>query len=145
MAVTANDIVAQAREWLGVKWRHQGRNRGGIDCAGLLLVVARHFDIPNGDMVGYRRNPSFEFVQNIRAHTLPSKEILHGAIGIFNDTIQPCHAGIFTIRDNGTVTVIHAEASPKGYCHEQELDASRPSMRDRLVGIRLFKEVDYVI
>ena len=145
MTVTGEDIVAQAREWLGVKWRHQGRNRAGIDCAGLLLAVASHFDLPRGDMVGYRRDPSFVFVQNIRSHTLPCREILHGSIGIFHDTLQPCHTGIFNLDASGRVTVIHAEADPKGYCHEQDFDADHTPMRARLAGIRLFKGVDYVL
>lgn len=33
------DIVAAARRWLGVPFRHQGRSRQGIDCAGLIELV----------------------------------------------------------------------------------------------------------
>lgn len=32
-------FVAEARKWLGVPWVHQGRNRLGVDCAGLMLVT----------------------------------------------------------------------------------------------------------
>lgn len=34
-------LVAQARTWLGVRWQHQGRSRAGVDCAGLVVEVAR--------------------------------------------------------------------------------------------------------
>lgn len=37
--VTREAIVEQALAWLGVPFRHQGRDREGIDCAGLLLVT----------------------------------------------------------------------------------------------------------
>lgn len=47
-----NDIVDEARTWLGVPWVHQGRSRDGIDCAGLAQQVAAAvrgyaFDITN--------------------------------------------------------------------------------------------------
>lgn len=142
---SANDIVNYARTWIGAPWRHQGRGEGlGIDCAGLLVVTAQHFELPCEDMQGYRRNPSREFFRQIKRHTLVSTQVLHGAIGIFNDTSQPCHTGIFAV-ENGLITVIHSEAAPKGRCHEQEYNTTTPSMKDRLVAIRLFKEVDYGI
>ena len=34
------DFVALARTWLGVRWRHQGRTREGVDCVGLPVVCA---------------------------------------------------------------------------------------------------------
>lgn len=34
-------FVAEARSYLGTPWRHQGRNRMGIDCVGLVIVSAR--------------------------------------------------------------------------------------------------------
>ncbi|QJA43163.1 hypothetical protein [Phaeobacter phage MD18] len=145
MDVTADDIVAYARTWIGARWRHQGRGETadrGIDCAGLLVKTAEHFDLPHEDMMGYRRDPSRDFVRQIRRFTDPSKDVLHGAIGIFSDSVQPCHTGIFAV-ENGRITVIHSEASPRGRCHEQGFDNSTPSMKDRLVAIRLFKEVDY--
>ena len=35
MTVTREMVVAEARTWIGVKWRHQGRTREGVDCIGL--------------------------------------------------------------------------------------------------------------
>lgn len=32
-------IVAEARTWMGVPWRHIGRARGGVDCGGFPIVV----------------------------------------------------------------------------------------------------------
>ena len=41
-----NDIIAQARTLIGVRFLHQGRDAAhGVDCLGLLLVVAAKLDI----------------------------------------------------------------------------------------------------
>jgi cell wall-associated NlpC family hydrolase len=34
-------IIVHCREWLGVKFRHQGRSKSGIDCIGLFAEAAR--------------------------------------------------------------------------------------------------------
>lgn len=147
MGVTGEDIVDYARTWVGSRWRHQGRGEGknrAIDCAGLLVRIARNFDLPLEDVVGYRREPSRDFVRHLRNETDPCHGIVHGSIGIFHDTIQPCHTGIFAVND-GRITVIHSEAFPRGCCHEQGYDNAYPSLADRLVCVRLFKEVNYVL
>lgn len=38
---TREEVVAAARRWIGVRWRHQGRTRDGVDCVGLIISVAR--------------------------------------------------------------------------------------------------------
>jgi len=43
MGVTREEIVAEAREWLGTPWRHQGQKKGvGADCAGLVIGVGKN-------------------------------------------------------------------------------------------------------
>lgn len=144
---TPDDIVNYARTWIGAPWRHQGRGTGasrGIDCAGLLLVVARHFGLPNGDLTGYRRDPGRKFIENIEKHTDPAGLVpVHGAIGIFNDTVQPCHAGIFAVRPDGLVTVIHSEASPAGRVHEEAFASTANGLKQRLIGVRYYRGVSY--
>lgn len=49
---TAEAFVGEARTYLGVRWRHQGRSREGVDCIGLPVVCAaavRGLDIPLPD------------------------------------------------------------------------------------------------
>lgn len=143
---TANDIVEYARTWIGTRWLHQGRGRNGIDCAGLLVETAKHFELPHGDMKGYGRAPNREFLRHVKNHTIPVRPRvpIHGAIGIFNDSIMPCHTGIFAVDSEGRVTVIHSESWPKRRVHEQGYADSSISLHDRLVDIRLFKGVAYV-
>ncbi len=42
--ITAEAFVIEARTWLGVPFRHQGRSRIGSDCAGFIEVLARSMD-----------------------------------------------------------------------------------------------------
>ena len=144
--ITPDQIVEYARSWIGTRWVHQGRSPSGIDCAGLLVQTAEHFALPHGDMQGYGRAPDRAFLRHIKQHTIPQRPRvpIHGAIGVFNDTIMPCHTGIFAVDSTGKVTVIHSESWPKRRVHEQGYDDSSQSLRDRLVDIRLFKGVSYV-
>lgn len=53
--ITGTQIVQKAREYLGTPFRHQGRKKVlGIDCAGLVICVAKELNITNFE--------TFEFV-----------------------------------------------------------------------------------
>lgn len=55
---TREQIVSAARSYLGVRYHHQGRNRAGLDCVGLLVCVARDLGFrTDGDRTGYSRQP----------------------------------------------------------------------------------------
>ena len=65
----ADAIVAEARTWLGVPWRHQGRSRAGVDCAGLVVLVARALELADHDSTAYgRRAQGQGFVEHFRGH-----------------------------------------------------------------------------
>ena len=103
-----DDFIAAARSWIGTRWVHQGRNRAGVDCVGLLLMAAADIGIELPDMPGYRRSPNPAlFVTHIRDNSLAVAEPTPGTFGIFRDGTQPCHVGIFAERD-GHLTLIHA-------------------------------------
>lgn len=52
------DIAATARKYLGTPWRHQGRDRVlGLDCIGLLVVVAQDLDLEYDDTTTYTMRP----------------------------------------------------------------------------------------
>lgn len=56
--ITGMDIVKEARKHLGTPFHHQGRMEGvGIDCIGLLVLVARGLGISVKDCTTYRRKP----------------------------------------------------------------------------------------
>ena len=55
MEVTQEDIINQARTWLGTKYHHQGRLKkssrgdGGVDCIGLVIGIIDELGIQDGD------------------------------------------------------------------------------------------------
>lgn len=55
--MTPERIAEEARSWLGVPFRHQGRTRRGVDCAGLVIVVGRAVGgfAPDWDFTNYQR------------------------------------------------------------------------------------------
>jgi len=66
MSVPREAIVAEARTWLGVPWRHQGwRRTTGCDCVGLVrgvgpalgLIDASDENPANARFIGYAREP----------------------------------------------------------------------------------------
>ena len=56
--ITRDQIIEEARSWLGTPFRHQGRVKGvGCDCAGLVVGVASALGLADFTEVAYGRNP----------------------------------------------------------------------------------------
>ncbi|MBY0560018.1 NlpC/P60 family protein [Hyphomicrobium sp.] len=53
-----SEIVAAARDWLGTPYRHQGRDRRGIDCIGFTWAVARDLGYESDIPSNYSSSPS---------------------------------------------------------------------------------------
>ena len=70
MAGESLAIVAAARSWLGVPWRHQGRARQGIDCAGLVVLVGRGLGLTDYDTAAYEGETGQCGVLGGRGHQL---------------------------------------------------------------------------
>ena len=106
-------IVAAARGWLGTPWRHQGRTRGGMDCLGLVVVVARELGLSERDGTGYsRRATGRALLDPFREEMdeIPLDAVRPGDVVVFADRCYPCHVGILSER-HGALGVIHAHAS----------------------------------
>jgi cell wall-associated NlpC family hydrolase len=57
--MTADDIVAYARQTIGTRFRHQGRLVGvGMDCVGVAIHVANCCGVDVFEVAGYARTPS---------------------------------------------------------------------------------------
>jgi cell wall-associated NlpC family hydrolase len=114
MPVSAAAVVAEARSWCGVPWRHQGRDRSGIDCGGLVVRVAHALDLSQYDTSNYaRRAKNFEFLEHFRAGlgmtSVRMIEMRPGDVVIFVDRASPCHCGFVTLQDDA-VSFVHAHA-----------------------------------
>ncbi|MFO1156618.1 MAG: hypothetical protein U1E43_07565 [Rhodospirillales bacterium] len=105
-------VVSAARSYLGVRWRHQGRTRDGLDCVGLLVLVARDLSVSDYDHRAYARAPQAEgFLEHFAANMprVPLPSVLPGEVVVFADQVYPCHCGIVSQRF-GARYLIHASA-----------------------------------
>lgn len=110
-------IIEEARRYLNVPWRHQGRTKHGIDCAGLVLLVGRKLGLmpENYDVHGYGRRPNeFSFINAFRENMdeRPLDDAKPGDAVTFVDGPYPCHVGILTEK-NGARYFIHAYAGSR--------------------------------
>ena len=115
---TRDQIVAEARTWLDVPWRHQGRDRIAIDCAGLLECVGNNVGAIN--YVGpkdYRRESNgLQFLRHFAKAGCREKSVAKaqdGDILIFLVEIGalPRHCG-FRSTKNGVPHLIHSYGAP---------------------------------
>lgn len=113
-------IVAAARRHIGTRWRHQGRSAAGLDCVGLIVVVARELGLSPMDVAGYARRQDGRALLN-RLHEQLEVGSLNnwnnGDIGVFKEIGFPIHLGILA-RDGAVPTVIHAHAARRAVVEE---------------------------
>lgn len=113
-------IVEEARKWLDVPWKHQGRSRNGIDCVGLLVAVGVElgYFTRDYDYTNYPRRSahSRDFIAIF--DDLAAKGVLHkkrvfdfqpGDIALLKEPIFPCHCGIIGSK-YGKTSLIHGHA-----------------------------------
>jgi len=116
-----DDIVAEARKWIDVPWRHQGRTRLGIDCAGLVILVGNSLDLINYDTTNYQRKThGQDFLNHFRMNMDEKSitEVLPGDVMLFRDRQYPCHAAIVGGTPNA-LTIIHAYARVRKVIEER--------------------------
>lgn len=102
-------ITAAARQYLGVRYHHQGRARAGMDCAGLIVCVARDLGIPAQDMVGYGRLPVGDALrQTLDEQAVRVPHYREGDILLIRFHTEPQHLAIVT--DKG---MIHSYAAAR--------------------------------
>ena len=107
--VLSQDIVKEAHSWLGVKWRHQGRSKMGVDCAGLVYCVGVNVGINLQDYTGYPNSPNVTFLKYFdqNGYKIGMRDLAPGDLVVFSDQRHPCHCGIM-VQDR---RIIHAHIS----------------------------------
>ena len=136
--MTRDEIVTEAKTWMGVRWRHIGRDRSGLDCIGLLIVVARHFGQDIADRTDYRRTPDGDlFRQMVEDQTDPGSinMIKSGTILMIKQGGRPCHCGI-AIMDGGQAQMLSASINARAVVIET-LDQYWPN----IIKVREFRGV----
>lgn len=130
MTPSREQIVAQARTWLGTKFHHQGRLKkteahgGGCDCIGLVVGVCQELDIRGEDGLpiwrddhqDYGRVPDgVLFKAAIDAHALPinTGDIKPADVLLFKFRNYPQHIGIVSNIGNKNLGLIHCYAGAR--------------------------------
>lgn len=128
---TKNQIVEEARTWLGTRFHHQGRIKktalhdGGCDCIGLIVGVVRALELPSkvegiklyeNDSSDYGYLPNGDFLQSQLAQHLtevPKDSIEAGDVLLFRFRSEPQHVGIVTDYSHGGLGIIHCYAGSR--------------------------------
>lgn len=122
--VDRQSIVDTARSYIGTRFLHQGRMRGGgVDCAGLLMCVAYDLRLRDVQISGYGRQPNEdEFRAALREHLVPIgyTDILPGDVLTF---AVPIEQHIAIVSRINPIWIIHAYEKV-GRVVDQELDAT---------------------
>lgn len=126
-------LVMAARGWLGVRWRHLGRSRTGIDCIGLVLLALRDCGVEIPDPSPYAREPQgHRLLSGIQQHARRVADPEPGDVLLFRMGLYGGHVGIAC--DDlvyGQPAVIHAFARQGERVCEQMLN---DELRAALVG-----------
>lgn len=129
---TRAQFLSAARSYLGTPWRHQGRDRHGLDCVGLIVASANDVGIEANDLPNYRRANRSEFLSAVMAHTKALSSLPRsGDLVVMRDHIAPIHIGILSVED-GRRTLIHAATRRRAVIEEiitPELNAGIVSYR----------------
>lgn len=120
-------VVACARTWLGTRFSHQGRlkrnsqHRGGVDCLGLLVGVARELDIRDvhgvplaqADVIDYSHMPDVVHLRMVLESKLQRADVLQvGDVLLLRVDDRPQHMAIVT-EVKPHIKIIHAYAPAK--------------------------------
>lgn len=135
--LSLQEVETTARNYLGTPYVHQGRTQWGLDCAGLLAIVARDLHIPYRDRTDYPRRPRgnefYEFIQDQMPDTF--REPKPGLVGFFRQGPLVCHCGIFSLYRGQELRVIHAFSPRKKVTEDNFLGTSWERL---LVSVRAY-------
>lgn len=73
----STELITEARRWLGVPFRHQGRSKLGVDCAGFLeMLLATSGCLPAGYKAprNYDRRPNGELLEVVKTYCVRTKQ-----------------------------------------------------------------------
>ena len=115
LPISGADVVRVARSFLGVRYRHQGRSREGVDCIGLPVCVRKELGLPLMDEAGYaKRSAGREMLDYCRANMVPidRSELRPGDLLVqMNDVVR--HIAIVGDYPGGGLSIIHAHLPNK--------------------------------
>ena len=119
--MTRNEVVAEARTWIGTHFHHQAHIKGvGVDCAGLVRGVAMNLGIlqPNfeslpraKEFMAYARNPNgASLMEACRLYMteIDKADMQPGDVVVMSFDKHPQHLAILGDYRHGGLSIIHA-------------------------------------
>lgn len=112
------NLVDQARTYIGVPWKHRGRSRKGIDCAGLPICAYADLGVTIPDIERYGREPHRDGLMQGAIAALGSPvegDPQYGDVVIMTsgarDAREPHHIGIIGDHRHHGLSLIHADGT----------------------------------
>ena len=107
-------LINAARGYLGVRWRHRGRSRTGLDCAGLGVLAYRDCGVELPDFVYYGREPHddglIRYLTAALGDPLPTlAHVAEGDVIVLRFNREPHHVALVGWDDRGWLTIVHAD------------------------------------
>lgn len=127
-------LVDCARGWIGVPFRHGGRDRSGVDCVGLVIVCLHELGVTDWDETAYSRtvNPD-RLRKGIERFADRVTDLRAGDLLLFHVQQEATHVGLCA-----GDTVIHAHVTAGHVC-EHALDER---WRRRIAGVYRWRGCD---
>lgn len=119
--VTRDQIITEAKKYLGVPYKHAGRNEFGMDCVGPIIKVGHNLKLFSYDTINYPKRPSgTDFIQKMGQHMqrIQVAEATHGDVIVCSEPRHPCHCGFLEISPSGQKYMIHAYAPARKVIRE---------------------------
>lgn len=142
--MTGADVTAAARSYLGVPWRHQGRSREGIDCAGLVIKVAHELGLFDFDTADYSRQAKDETMLALCREHLVDVALAGarpGDVPVMRFGTNR-HIGIFGDYVHGGLSLIHAYSNhPRRVVEHRFGDDWLRLVQAQLIGVFRFPGV----
>lgn len=106
------DLVHACRKYLNVPFKHRGRTRRGLDCAGLIVIAFQDLGRPVVDMRVYGREPHKDglrqVVESNRLEKVAAGDWRPGDIALMCFTKEPHHLAVFGDYSLGGLSLIHS-------------------------------------
>jgi len=112
-----------ARRYIDVPFRHRGRDRRGLDCAGLIVAAFRDLGVLLPDFRKYGKEPhndglvahaTLALGEPIATTPVDGTDLLPGDVIVMRFEIHPHHMAVVGRHPLGHLSIIHADgdASP---------------------------------
>lgn len=109
---TRQDVINEARTWMGTRFHHQGRLKGvGVDCIGILSGTLQVLNLLKYDNINYTKDPDSDKLVSICDKYLikiPIEEAKPGDVLLMSWRRGPQHMALLT--DQG---ILHAHIGVK--------------------------------